>query len=152
MPDGSSSAAPVTSPGPSSRSTTPREGLDTGRVVSVIECLRSGSDAANLGSLDQTAFCGKVPAGRARAGIRPVAWLKAASADADEGAPGSGQAGADQHIMRIVAERAAITAHVGTERADLVIARGIEQAGEHGERCGDEIHRQSPGCRQFVFR
>jgi hypothetical protein len=41
----------------------PREGLDIGRVVSVIERLKLENNAAGVGGgFDQTAFCGKVPA------------------------------------------------------------------------------------------
>src|SRR5580693_7200511 len=68
-----------------------------------------------------------------------------ASADADEGAPGGGEAGKYQDNERIVAEGAAIAAHLDAERSNLVIARGIEQARQDGQCGGGEIHLVSPG-------
>jgi hypothetical protein len=68
-----------------------------------------------------------------------------ASADADEGAPGGGQAGKHQDNERIVAERAPIAAHLDAERPNLVIARGIKQARQDGQYGGGEIHLVSPG-------
>jgi hypothetical protein len=35
--------------------------------------------------------------------------------------------------MRIIAERAAVAAHLDTERADLVIARRVEQPGQNDQ-------------------
>src|ERR1700743_3819722 len=115
MPDGSSSAAPVTRPGPSKRSTMPRDALRTGRVVSAMKSDNRG-ECENRSDLDQIAFRGKVPVARACGNARlEKACFKAASFDADEGAPDRGEARASQHIVRIVAEDAAIPAHVGAE-------------------------------------
>src|SRR6516164_7822784 len=42
----------------------------------------------------------------------------------------------------MIAERAAIFAHASAERADLMIAGGIEQPGEDSQCCGDIVHRR----------
>src|ERR1700741_1014681 len=67
------------------------------------------------------------------------------SADADEPSPGGRKAGGHQHVMRMIAERTAVAAHISTQRANLVIARGIEKAGEDEEHRGSKVHhRLSP--------
>ncbi len=67
--------------------------------------------------------------------------------DADEHAPGGGQRGAGEDDHRVVAERAAIAAHVRAELAELVMARGIEQSRQPQQCGGDVIHRRrSPAC------
>jgi hypothetical protein len=72
-------------------------------------------------------------------------YFRTASADADEGAPGGGEAGKYQDNERVVAEGTAIAAHLNAERSNLVIARGIEQARQDGQYGGGEIHLVSPG-------
>lgn len=64
--------------------------------------------------------------------------------DADECAPGGRKPGADQYVVRAFAEDAAIAAHVGAIRAELVLTRGIEQSGQDNQNSGDHIHRRSP--------
>src|SRR5260370_18519455 len=58
--------------------------------------------------------------------IAKVSGLGSASAHANECAPKRGKTGANEHEKRIVAKRAAGLAHRDTERADRVMARGIE--------------------------
>src|SRR5882724_11374679 len=61
---------------------------------------------------------------------------------ADEGAPGGREPGADQNIVRMIAEHAAVFAHPGAERADFMIARGIEQCRQDSQGGGDIVHRR----------
>jgi hypothetical protein len=53
----------------------------------------------------------------------------AASADADEGSPQPRKDRACQDVAWTVAERAAVSAHFHAERADFLMARGMEKAG-----------------------
>jgi hypothetical protein len=46
--------------------------------------------------------------------------------------------------VRIIAEGAAVAAHLDAKRADLVIARGVEQSGHNDQYGSDEVHRRSP--------
>src|SRR5882672_9935808 len=61
---------------------------------------------------------------------------------ADECTPGDREPGTHQNIVRTVAERAAIFAHLDAERADFMIARGIEQSVQGNQSCGDIVHRR----------
>src|SRR4051812_9069266 len=47
--------------------------------------------------------------------------------DANEHAPGAGQRGAGKDDQRVVAKRTSIGAQGDAKRADLVMARGVEQ-------------------------
>jgi hypothetical protein len=74
----------------------------------------------------------------------------AASADADELGPDCRESCADQDILRVVAERSPIGAHLRPERADLMAAGQIEHAGQDGQCGSDEVHRSissRSGCR-----
>jgi hypothetical protein len=64
--------------------------------------------------------------------------------DADEGTPDCGDAGGGQDVVRALAKQAAISAHLDADRADLVIARGIEQPCQDDQNSGDKVHRRSP--------
>src|SRR5437588_10627458 len=68
-----------------------------------------------------------------------------ASANADEGAPDGRGAGTQQDKVRIVAECAAIAAHLDAERSNLMIARGVKQPRQYGQHGCGEIHPISPG-------
>src|SRR5665213_824263 len=67
-------------------------------------------------------------------------------ADTHKRAPRRRKTGAGQDVERIVAERAAVSAHVGAEAADLVMAGGIEHAGKDNQYCSHKIHL-TPPCR-----
>src|SRR5450756_888695 len=69
-----------------------------------------------------------------------------ASADADELAPYRRETGPGQNVGRTVAERGAVPAHIGAEAAELMLAGGIEHAGQDKEHCRHKIHR-TPPCR-----
>src|SRR5262249_32359140 len=81
-------------------------------------------------------------------GSAPTFCWSAGSADADECSPGRSQSRAGQDISRTVAERAAVSAHLGAERAYLLMACRVKQAGKDKQNTGDEIHRRSP-CNPF---
>jgi hypothetical protein len=63
------------------------------------------------------------------------------SSDAYESAPYRRKNGADQNVDRILAERTAVSAHLNTKTADLVMAGGIEQPCQDSQNCGDEVHQ-----------
>jgi hypothetical protein len=50
----------------------PREGLDTGRAVSVIERLKPIKDAVDCGGSHQIVFCKKVPAPPLAPALGPI--------------------------------------------------------------------------------
>src|SRR6266481_8786947 len=71
--------------------------------------------------------------------------------DADKRAPDGGKAGADKNHQRVVAERAAISADVSAERAELMMARGVKHTRQHRQNGSSKIHRPSPSTAdQFV--
>ena len=55
-----------------------------------------------------------------------------------------GQYGAGQNIGRVIAECIAVLAHLHAQAADLIVAGGIEQTGQHSQHCGHEIHQMLP--------
>ena len=69
-------------------------------------------------------------------------------AHADERAPSGRKGGSDQHVRRMIAERAAILAHLRAYGADFMMARGVKQAGENSKGRGDVVHGES----RFVVR
>lgn len=64
-------------------------------------------------------------------------------AHADECAPSRGKGGGDQHIRWMIAEHAAIFAHLQADGADFMIARRVKQPGKDKEGAGNILHGNS---------
>src|SRR3984957_14556356 len=44
----------------------------------------------------------------------------------------------------MIAERAAVFAHLRTQTAEFIVAGSVEQTGQHSQHCGHEIHQTLP--------
>src|SRR5438105_2221534 len=70
--------------------------------------------------------------------------IQRGSSDTDESSPNRCKNGTDQQVEWIVAKRGAVSAHLGAQAADLIMAGCIEQAGQDNHNRSDEVHRLLP--------
>jgi hypothetical protein len=70
--------------------------------------------------------------------------IQRGSSDTDESSPNRCKNGTDQQVEWIVAKRGAVSAHLGAQAADLIMAGCIEQAGQDNQNRSDEVHRLLP--------